>query len=161
MFLWPDYAVFGATIMVSLAIGVFYALQARRRLQTTEDFFIPQMRVVPVSLSMSVSFLSSIAILGNSAELHYYGATYMFYLVGTSLGIIWAAFGAVPIFHPLKLTSINQVGQPIDYRITHSPRLNVPLFSVQFTDIASKFAELDKLQDQLDKLPACWLPSVV
>lgn len=52
-FHWLDYAIFGATLLVSLLIGVFYAFKGKA---TTSDFLIGdrKMPVIPTALSLLV-----------------------------------------------------------------------------------------------------------
>lgn len=109
-FTWADYVVFLSTIGLSLGIGIFYAVSGGKQ-RTTKEYLMADrsLSVIPVSLSMSVSYLSSIAILGNSSEMHYYGATYMFYAVGVAAGLLLGALFAVPVFYPLHPTSVNEV----------------------------------------------------
>ena len=119
-FHWADYVVFATTIVLSLAIGVFYAVAGNRQRTTSEYLMADRsLGIIPVSISISVSFLSSIAILGNSSEMHYsnYGATFVFYALGVTLGILLSAFCAVPIFFPLQAASINEVRRKLCYYI--------------------------------------------
>ena len=58
-----DYCVFGATLLLSLLIGVYHAVRGK---QTNEDLLLGgrSMSVLPVAVSIMVSFLSAILILG-------------------------------------------------------------------------------------------------
>ena len=58
-----DYCVFGGTLLMSLMIGVFYAFRGKH---TNEEMLLGnrQLRVLPVSISVMVSFLSAILIIG-------------------------------------------------------------------------------------------------
>ena len=58
-----DYCVFGGTLLMSLMIGVFYAFRGKH---TNEEMLLGnrQLRVLPVAISVMVSFLSAIMILG-------------------------------------------------------------------------------------------------
>ena len=56
-----DYIIFFAFLAVSMGIGVYFAITGRRR-QTTEEFLTGsrKLKVIPVTLSLLVSFVSSI-----------------------------------------------------------------------------------------------------
>ena len=58
-----DYCVFGGTLLMSLMIGVFYAFRGKH---TNEEMLLGnrQLRVLPVAISVMVSFISGILILG-------------------------------------------------------------------------------------------------
>ena len=104
-----DYVIFILVIAASLSIGVYYAIFKQNK--TTSQYLMAgrNLSIIPTAISLLVSYISAISILGNAAEIYYYGIDYMFVLVG----YISAAFGAanlfVPLFYPLKLTSMNEV----------------------------------------------------
>ncbi|KAL4238392.1 hypothetical protein ACF0H5_003101 [Mactra antiquata] len=102
-----DYVVFGILISVSLAIGAFFAYRDRKR-ATTANYFLGdrKLKAIPVGLSFVVTFQSSILMLGFPAEAYAYGLQYAMQCVGVIAGYLLASIIAVPIFHPLKVTSV-------------------------------------------------------
>ena len=64
-----DYSVFGVTIIVSLGIGLYYALSGGKQ-RTTSEYLVGnrRMMIIPVAISLMVSFESSIMMLGTPAE---------------------------------------------------------------------------------------------
>jgi Na+/proline symporter len=68
-----DYCVFGFTVLVSLAIGIYYAFSGGKQ-RTTSEFFVGnrKMAILPVAISLLVSFESSILMLGHPAEVFIY-----------------------------------------------------------------------------------------
>lgn len=64
-----DYVVFASMLLVSAAIGVYYAWMDRGQ-QSSEDFLMGGRRLtaLPVSLSLTASFMSAITVLSNPAE---------------------------------------------------------------------------------------------
>ena len=60
-FHWSDYIVFFITLSVSLGIGVYFAVAGGRN-KSTEEYLVGdrQMKLLPVAVSMLVSFVSSI-----------------------------------------------------------------------------------------------------
>nr|KAG5692605.1 hypothetical protein BaRGS_030033 [Batillaria attramentaria] len=69
-----DYAVFGLTILISIGIGIYYALSGGRQ-RTTSEYLVGgrAMKFLPVAISLMVSFESSIMMLGMPAEAYVYG----------------------------------------------------------------------------------------
>nr|XP_006817834.1 PREDICTED: sodium-coupled monocarboxylate transporter 2-like [Saccoglossus kowalevskii] len=101
-----DYVVFSAMLAISAATGIYHAF-ARGGQHTTSQFLLAdrEMSGVPIAMSLVVSFLSPITILGMPAETFVNGAQYSIYV----LCILWVfpvvALILVPVFHGLKLTS--------------------------------------------------------
>ena len=58
-----DYCVFGGTLLMSLMIGAFYAFRGQH---SNDEMLLGnrQLKVLPVSISVMVSFLSAILIIG-------------------------------------------------------------------------------------------------
>lgn len=64
-----DYVVFALMLVVSTAIGVYYAWASRGK-ESSMDFLTGGRRLsaVPVSMSLTASFMSSITVLSNPVE---------------------------------------------------------------------------------------------
>lgn len=114
-----DYAVFGCTLGVSAAIGVFYAIKDRNR-NTTEEYLLGgrSMHPIPVAMSLLSSFISAITILGNPAEVYVNGIMFWWVSVGVFFTCIGAAHIFVPIFYNLGITSIFQYTEVRFGRVT-------------------------------------------
>ena len=112
-----DYVVFGAMLLVSLGIGVYYALSGGRQ-STTDEYHMGnrKMSVLPVTLSYTVSFISTILLLGFPAEIYSFGAEIAMGSVGVMLGNLLAVFIFVPVLYPLKYTSINEARNTASWR---------------------------------------------
>ena len=67
------------------------------------------MATIPVSLSLLMSFMSSIMILGATAEMFLRGTQWFMIAIGFAISTVLAALVCVPLLHPLKLTSANEV----------------------------------------------------
>ena len=104
-----DYVVFGLMILISIGIGVFFACRGRGH-NTTLNYFLGDrnMKVLPVALSYVVTFQSSLLVLGAPAEVYAYGMQYCLVCVGVMASYLTATVIVVPIFHPLKVTSVNE-----------------------------------------------------
>ena len=108
-FHWADYVVFIATLVISLGIGVFQAFIGDRQ-KTTKEYLTGnrQLHLVPVTLSMFMSYISAILVLGNAAEIYLYGIQLWLQNIGSIMAYIVAAYIFVPVFYPLKVVSSNQ-----------------------------------------------------
>ena len=106
---WVDYLVVGLTLATSIGIGVFYAVKNRG--QTTEDYLMAgrSLHVVPAAISMMISFLSAITLLGDSAEIYFYGITWQLYCVTATIAVLFVCVFFIPLLHPLNITSVNDV----------------------------------------------------
>ncbi|XP_062610230.1 sodium-coupled monocarboxylate transporter 1-like [Saccostrea cucullata] len=104
-----DWAVFSGLLIISACIGVYYALAGGKQ-KTTKEFLMANrnLKIVPVAVSILVSFLSAILILGAPAEMYTKGTQYYLYLFGQMTAAALAAVLFVPLFYPLKLTSMYQ-----------------------------------------------------
>ena len=107
-----DYFVFGLLILISVGIGIFFACYGKGQ-NTTLNYFLGdrQLKVVPVALSFVVTFQSSIIILGFPAEAYAYGMQYCIQTIGVMIAYLLATVIVVPIFHPLKVTSVYEYFQ--------------------------------------------------
>ncbi|XP_012943004.1 sodium-coupled monocarboxylate transporter 1 [Aplysia californica] len=102
-----DYVVFAAMLLVSIGIGIYFAIRGRR--QTSQGDYLLASRslgVIPVAISILVSFMSAILILGTPAEMFTQGVEYILVIFGMVLGIVIATFLCIPLFYPLKMTSV-------------------------------------------------------
>ncbi|XP_061171731.1 sodium-dependent multivitamin transporter-like [Saccostrea echinata] len=104
-----DYVVFVLTIVVSLGIGIYQALSGGRQ-KTTSEYLVGnrRMAVLPVAISLLVSFESSIMMLGTPAEIYRYGIQWVWANIGFFCANLLAIKVMVPLIHPLKITSANE-----------------------------------------------------
>ncbi|KAK7096189.1 hypothetical protein V1264_005513 [Littorina saxatilis] len=101
-----DYVVFALMLGVSAAIGIFYGFRARRD-KTAKEFLMANrsMSVVPVAISILLSFISAISVLGTPAEMYTRGTQYFMTTLGMMLACVLTAQLIVPLLYPLNLTS--------------------------------------------------------
>ncbi|GAB1602027.1 sodium-coupled monocarboxylate transporter 1-like [Argonauta hians] len=102
-----DYVLFGLTLAVSSGIGVFYAVWDRKK-KTANNYLLAggNMSVFPVAMSLLVSFMSAITLLGAPAEIYNVNTMYVWMSVSYFIAIFLAAHVYVPIFYRLNITSI-------------------------------------------------------
>ena len=102
-----DYIVFTATLVASLLIGLLFAFRRRSGYNSRDYFFGGgKLNALPVALSLVVTFQSSLMILGDPAETYAYGMYFGIRVVGIIIAYFLGAIITVPVFHPLKITSI-------------------------------------------------------
>ena len=68
-----------------------------------------KLSLLPVALSLSVSYVSGIAMLGMPAEAYFFGIHMILTCVGTSTGALLAAYTFVPVMYETQTSSVNQV----------------------------------------------------
>ena len=105
---WLDYVAFILMLCVSTVIGLYFAVTSKR---TTKEYLTGdrQLSMIPASLSIVVSYMSAISMLGDTAESYMYGAIYLWQTFAGCIGTVIASYVFIPIFYPLQLTSINKV----------------------------------------------------
>ncbi|KAK7467995.1 hypothetical protein BaRGS_00036773, partial [Batillaria attramentaria] len=93
-------------LLVSAGIGIFYGCRGSKQ-RTTKEFLLANrsMSIIPVAISILVSFMSAILILGTPAEMYMSGTEYFVYVFGICFAIIIAALVFVPLLYPLRMTS--------------------------------------------------------
>ena len=109
-----DYVVFSIMLLISALIGIWYGCgPGGNKQRTTAEYLLGdrQMKNWPVAISILVSFLSAITLLGLPAGIYTYGT--QFYLIIISYVLICIPVSAVyiPMFRRIKITSVNEVGQ--------------------------------------------------
>ena len=112
-----DYVLFGAMLVISAAIGIYSALSGGRQ-QTTDEYLLGnrKMHLIPVALSMMVSYVSAISVLGIPAEIYMFNTMYWWNIVGNTVGAALGMLMFTPIFFELQLTSVYEV-LSTDYRV--------------------------------------------
>ncbi|CAI9723615.1 sodium-coupled monocarboxylate transporter 1-like [Octopus vulgaris] len=102
-----DYVIFSLTLMVSVAIGIFYAIKDRHQ-TSTKTYLLAggNMSVLPVALSLVASFMSAITLLGTPAEIYNFNTMFMDMTLAYIVAMFLAAYVYVPIFYRLHITSV-------------------------------------------------------
>ena len=110
---WADFLIFALTIVGSVAIGIYYAIREKHK--TTEDYLLAgrKMNILPAAMSLMISYLSAITLLGDAAENYFFGITYSLYIISSIISTLLAAFIFVPLFYPLRITSVQEVRSTI------------------------------------------------
>ncbi|KAM4614700.1 sodium-coupled monocarboxylate transporter 1 [Polymixia lowei] len=126
-----DYVVFALMLVVSAAIGVYYAWVDRRGPGSSGDFLTGGrgLTAVPVSLSLSASFMSAITVLASPAEVYRFGAIFGLIAVSYVIAVLVTAEVFLPVFYRLAITSTYEY---LELRFNRATRLlGTLLFIVQ------------------------------
>lgn len=117
-----DYVVFAAMLLISAAIGIYYACTGDKQ-QTSKDFLMGgrRMTAVPVALSLTASFMSAVTVLGTPTEVYRFGAIFSFFGITYLLVVVISAEVFLPVFYKLGITSTYEVG-----RAPRAPRRRLP-----------------------------------
>ena len=109
-FVMIDYMIFIITVLISAGIGAFYAILDRKRVNNT-DYHLggKNMSVFPVAMSLMVTFMSALTLLGNPAEIYNYNTMFMWIIVALSFAIFGATHIFIPFFFKLQVTSTIEV----------------------------------------------------
>ena len=105
-----DLGIFIGVLAVSLIIGLYHACTGGKQ-RTTSEYLMAnrKMNTLPVALSMLVSFLSGIVVLGTPAEMYTRGTQLFMRTIGYCIACLISAAVIVPMFFELKVTSSFEV----------------------------------------------------
>ncbi|CAN9508304.1 unnamed protein product [Ophioblennius macclurei] len=123
-----DYLVFAVMLAVSAAIGVYYAFVNRRRGNTGEFLTGGRgMSALPVSLSLTASFMSAITMLSNPAEVYRYGICFIYFGIAHVVMVVVTSEIFVPFFYRISITSTYEY---LEMRFNRATRLLGTVFFV-------------------------------
>lgn len=125
-----DYIVFTGVVVLSISIGIFHALSGGKQM-TTSEYHLGnrRMSIIPVAISLIVSFESSIMMLGTPAEIYVFGIQNIMWAFGWFIANLLSIKLMVPLIHPLKITSAYEVCSILilhinDFRVQKITKLN-------------------------------------
>ncbi|KAF9801074.1 hypothetical protein SFRURICE_019236 [Spodoptera frugiperda] len=101
-----DYAIMAATMVVSIAIGLYFRFSGGKQ-ATNEEYLLADrnMSILPVAVSLMASFMSAITLLGVSAENYYYGMQFVVINISYGVATPIASRLYLPVFFGLQKTS--------------------------------------------------------
>ena len=102
-----DYVLLSIMLLGSMAIGLFFVFWGKGQ-STQVEYLLGgrRFKALPVCLSLFASFMSAISLIGVPTEIYTYGTMYTYTLIGLTLSNVLAMFTLVPLFYPLRLTSV-------------------------------------------------------
>uniref|UniRef100_A0A672F5E3 Solute carrier family 5 member 8 n=1 Tax=Salarias fasciatus TaxID=181472 RepID=A0A672F5E3_SALFA len=105
-----DYAVFASMLAVSAAIGL-YSWWSLRRSSDAGDFLTGSrtMGALPVSMSLTASFMSSVTLVSFPAEVYRYGAIFGLLCFSYLFAVLISSEIFLPVFYRLEIASIYEV----------------------------------------------------
>lgn len=109
----PDYLILVSFLVISLGIGVYHSLTGGKQ-RTTAEFIMAnrRLKVIPTTISLLVSFVSAISLLGMSAEMYCYGTQFLVNIVFVVIMFLTITERIIiPWLYPLKLVSAYEVGE--------------------------------------------------
>ena len=110
-FHWADYLAFSILLAVSAGVGIFYGIKDRKKKSDVSYLLANRdMSILPVSLSLFVSWISAMSFLSDPIQVYNHGIMYWYIGIGYVLGVFPAAFYFGPKIHRLRLISFNEVG---------------------------------------------------
>lgn len=105
----PDYVVFGAMLLASSVIGIYFACGGKQ--SSTREYLMAgrDMSWFPIFVSLLASYLSAITLLGVPSEIYTYGLQYIVLCFSYFILITVAAVIFLPLFYKLQIVSANEV----------------------------------------------------
>ncbi|KAK7113233.1 sodium-coupled monocarboxylate transporter 1-like [Littorina saxatilis] len=102
-----DYVLFCLILALSAVIGMYYAFRDRKQV-TSRNFMVASqgMYVVPVAMSLAVTFLSALSLLGNPVEIYNFNTMFWYLVLALLLAVAACAHIFVPFFYRLKVTTV-------------------------------------------------------
>ncbi|XP_072179405.1 sodium-coupled monocarboxylate transporter 1-like [Diadema setosum] len=125
-----DYVIFGLMLLISMAIGVYSALSGGRQ-RTADEFLLGNrnMGIIPVSMSITVSFISAISVIGTPGEIYIYDTMFAWSLISYFMANVLVSRLFVPVFFRLHITSVYEY---LEMRFNRTVRsFGTVIFSVQ------------------------------
>ncbi|XP_054261819.1 sodium-coupled monocarboxylate transporter 1-like isoform X3 [Macrosteles quadrilineatus] len=107
LFDWVDYTVFGAMLVLSVLIGVYFAILAKDKQASSAEYLMGgrTMGIFPISMSLIASYISGISLLGIPAEMYVYGTQYWAIVFSDCFVSVTMIYVYLPVFFKLKITS--------------------------------------------------------
>ncbi|CAH0390612.1 unnamed protein product [Bemisia tabaci] len=104
---WFDWCVFGGMLLLSSAIGVYFAFFSKKKQDTTSEYLMGgrTMPIFPISMSLIASYISGITLLGTPAEIYVYGSQAYMGVISDILTNITIVIVYLPVFFKLQVTS--------------------------------------------------------
>ena len=109
-FHWADYLTFFLSLLLSVAVGVYYGF-IKKQDSTITNYLLGNrnMHVLPVAISLFLSWFSALSFLGDPVEVYYFGAVLWYIGIGYVVGLLPVIFYVTTRFHKLNVLSVNEV----------------------------------------------------
>ncbi|XKL67588.1 hypothetical protein PGB90_003079 [Kerria lacca] len=102
-----DYVIFGCTLGISAAIGIYFRFSGGQQ-KTNEEYLVGDRKQNPllVAISLMSTFMSAVSMLGGASEAYNYGTSFFVLNLGFLIGICLGLITFVPVFYNLKCFSV-------------------------------------------------------
>lgn len=110
-----DYVVFSVMMLISALIGIWYGCGPGGKQKTTAEYLLGDRKMSnwPVAISLLVSYLSAITLLGVPSEIYTYGGQYYVLILSYFIICGTVAIIFVPMFRRVNITCANEVSSKI------------------------------------------------
>jgi len=104
-----DYVVFSIVLLISALIGIWHACKGGKQ-KSTAEYLLANRRLNfwPVSISILVSFLSAITLLGLPGEIYSYGTQFYLTMIGYVIICSVVSTVFVPMFRRINITCVHE-----------------------------------------------------
>ena len=101
---------FNALLVFLTIVGIYHSFTGGKQ-KTTDEYLRGGQTIAiwPAILSLSVSFMSSVSMLGLPAEIYTFGGQFWLGTLGWTLGHFLSVLVYVPVLYPLQTTTANEV----------------------------------------------------
>nr|XP_039254611.1 sodium-coupled monocarboxylate transporter 1-like isoform X1 [Styela clava] len=102
-----DFAIFGAVFILSATVGILFGYKDRKS-KSTDNYYFGGRKIspIPVAVSIAVSFVSAITVIGVPVEVYMFGTVFIWYNVSLLMTNAVALIYYIPVFHRLQLNSV-------------------------------------------------------
>uniref|UniRef100_H2YU25 Sodium-coupled monocarboxylate transporter 2 n=1 Tax=Ciona savignyi TaxID=51511 RepID=H2YU25_CIOSA len=102
-----DLVIFSASLIFSVLVGLYYAYKDRTNDSVNNYYFGGRkMSPIPIGLSMSVTFISALTIIGLPAEVYWYGLVNVWHSTKLFLPAILSYLYIIPLYHRLQISTV-------------------------------------------------------
>ncbi|GFY42778.1 sodium-coupled monocarboxylate transporter 1 [Trichonephila inaurata madagascariensis] len=105
-----DYVVIGITLVIPTIIGLKFRSKKTRD-ETSKEYLLAgkDMSIFPVIMSITVTMLSGITMLGHPAEIYRYGLQLLLLCVGFPIGTVLSSYIFLPVYFQCDVSTSYEV----------------------------------------------------
>ncbi|CAL1295747.1 unnamed protein product [Larinioides sclopetarius] len=103
---WIDYVIIGLTLLISTAIGLKFQFSGDRQ-RTTREYLLAgkNMSIFPVVMSITVTMLSAVTLLGIPMETYRFGMKFALIVIPFSIGTVLTAVIITPVYFNCRVST--------------------------------------------------------